>query len=251
MKTIPELDQNTWLTDPTSHQFARFRGVNEAVSFENFGRPNLQPKQRGRCNAFTWASRQRLKNLLESYGRHKEPFKGFLCLTFTEDVKAVFAKKQLDRFLKVLNRRKIGFQWIMEFTKKGRIHYHILMTDYMKFSEIQKAWPLGRVHVESIYSEAWLRQYLLKEVQKTSQKKCGDFNGRWWGVSRWLNVHREYEPMGIGAVVKVFKADGFQKRYYRETYKKAGVELQELQGEPEMTAAAWTARRQLAEKRGY
>ena len=194
--------------------------------------------QRGYCGAFSRFSRKRLQEMLYSF--KKIPFRTFWTFTFEKDVPVVFAKKEINRLNMVFNRRHIGWMWVMEFTEKGRVHFHYGLDGYRDAKWMRARWHNGRVHVEEIYDDPGIRDYFLKEeratfykeVSKKNQKRFMGFNGRWWGVSRHLNKKYSIGVYSIDLAVDLKKTVGLKHNYYRDDFEKLGVDLEAKQFDP-------------------
>lgn len=204
----------------------RFVAHNHRVKFENFDPEplDLSHRPRGWVGGFSKFSRQRLMELLYSF--EKIPFRTFWTLTFEKDVDSDYAKKELHRLTMVFNRRGIGWMWVMEFTQKGRIHFHLGVVGYLSKKWVAGLWGNGFVHVEEIYDDDGAREYFLKqekatfygEVSKGNQKRFNGFNGRWWGVSRFLNKKYSlgvYDESFLRAVVDI---RGVKRAYFRKDF---------------------------------
>jgi len=69
----------------------------------------------------------------------------FLTLTYGKDYPSdLEAKRHLDNFFKRIKRtlgvKNFHYLWIAEKQKRGAIHYHVVLIDYVKRSDISKAW---------------------------------------------------------------------------------------------------------------
>lgn len=87
---------------------------------------------------------------------------------------------------------KLSFFWVKEFTKKGKIHMHILVDQYVHISKIRKAWKYATyqtshiVHItgaknEGIYNPAG---YMMKYITKTCDDERFGVHERRYGFSR-------------------------------------------------------------------
>jgi len=171
----------------------------------------LPYRPRGGVSMFSKFSQRRLIQLFYSF--EQMPFKSFWTLTFEKDVKVPFAKKELHRLTMVLNRRGIGWLWVMEFTENRRIHFHMCLTKCISSKFISARWRNGFVKATKIFSDG-IRNYIFKEVSKNNQKGFTGFNGRWWGVSRSMNHHGSmgiHDESFLRALVDI---RGFKRNYY-------------------------------------
>lgn len=103
----------------------------------------------------------------------------FLTLTFSDHVTEIpEANHQLKLFIKRLNwdifsSRKGNVKYIAvpEFTKKGRIHYHIILFNvpYVKSTLLEKIWSNGFIKINKITHVdnlgAYVCKYMTKDVQ--------------------------------------------------------------------------------------
>lgn len=116
-------------------------------------------------------SRNNIRRLcLANFDQHSK----FITLTFAENVTDIaYANKELDKFMKRMRRRwNFKYIWVMEFQKRGAIHYHI-MTDlpYIENKELNKIWGHGHVRINDITHVdnvgAYMIKYLLKDLNDT------------------------------------------------------------------------------------
>lgn len=191
--------------------------------------PSWEPayKPRGRVSGFTYFSKARLSLLLSSF--KNLPFVGFWALTFEKPPTAEHAKKELKRFCMVLNRRKVGWLWVMEFQKRGAIHFHFLLTEYVSKTWLREHWGNGHVKATRVWHEDGLRGYLLKEISKNNQKRVHGFSGRWWGVSRYLNKKYSLGLIDEHCLAELVDKTGFKRCYWREDFEKIGIDLAKYQ----------------------
>lgn len=175
--------------------------------------PNVS-RPRSQVGGFSRFSRWRLMELFYSF--QVIPFKTFWTLTFDKDVKPEYAKKELHRLLMQLNRRGVGNLWLMEFTARGRIHFHLALTDFLSHTWVKNRWGNGHVYVSKIYAEIGLRKYFLKECSKSNQKGFHGFCGRWWGVSRALNKKYSLGVYDDSYLDCLVANRGIKWRYWRE-----------------------------------
>lgn len=180
-------------------------------------------KPRGRVSGFTYFSKARLSLLLTSFEHF--PFVSFWALTFKDPPSAEFAKKELKRFCMVLNRRQIGWLWVMEFQERGAIHFHFLLTEFVSSTWISSIWKNGHVSATKVWSEDGIRHYLLKEISKNNQKRETGFSGRWWGVSRFLNKKYSLGLIDEHCLSELVDKVGIKTFYRRDDFDKIGIDL--------------------------
>lgn len=171
-------------------------------------------RPRGWVGSFSKFSKRRLMAIFYSF--KVSPFKTFWTFTFDKDVKSEFAKKEINRLNMVFNRRGIGWLWCMEFTEKGRIHFHYALTDCLSVNWVSSIWGNGHVFVSKVFGESGLRKYFVKEVVKGNQKRFMGFNGRWWGVSRVLNKKYSLGVYDESFAVALADIRGIKHNYWRE-----------------------------------
>ena len=184
-------------------------------------------KPREKISGISMYSKARLSQLLCSF--EKFPFKIFVTLTFKNKPSAKTAKRELDTFCKNLNRRKIGYLWVMELQNKfhrDSIHFHFLLTtDFWDCADLEKTWGNGFVKVGSILHESGIRRYLLKEISKENQKTTEKKLGRWWGVSRWLNKKYLLGVYDDSLIIDLVDSCGVKPLYWRKDSDKLGLDL--------------------------
>jgi len=191
----------------------------------NYSEKEFKPRQK--ITSMSGFSKARLSEILSSFQHF--PFKTFVTLTFKNKPSAKKAKKELDKFVKNLNRRKIGWLWVMELQNKyhrDAIHFHFLLSiTFWDNEDLSKTWGNGFVKIGSILHEAGIRRYLLKEISKENQK-CTEKNlGRWWGVSRYLNKKYSLGVYSDDLIMDLFSTVGAKKYYWRDDFDKLGLDL--------------------------
>jgi len=174
--------------------------------------PTYRP--RGYVGGFSKFSKKRLMAIFYSF--KVCPFKTFWTFTFDADVKSEFAKKEINRLNMVFNRRGLGWLWVMEFTEKGRIHFHYALTGYLNVDWVSVAWGNGHVFVSKTFGESGLRKYFVKEVSKGNQKRFMGFNGRWWGVCRALNKKYSLGVYDESFALALADIRGIKNTYWRD-----------------------------------
>lgn len=124
------------------------------------------------------------------------------------------AKRDLNRFLSA-TRREIGrYVWVMEFQRRGVVHFHALCEHEIAQERVALAWcrstgELGDVHaeqhaalVESIRDERAARNYVGRYLGKVDQKSLPPgvaAAGRWWGRSKGLEFVELERVLGCEA----------------------------------------------------
>jgi hypothetical protein len=111
------------------------------------------------------------------------------------------ARRDLNRFLSVM-RRSLGlYLWVMEFQKRGVVHFHVLCAYELTQERVTVAWcratgELGdtlasqhAVLVDAVRDQMAARKYMGRYLGKVDQKLLPPgiaSGGRWWGRSRGL-----------------------------------------------------------------
>jgi hypothetical protein len=113
------------------------------------------------------------------------------------------SKRDLNRFLSCV-RRAIGrYAWVQEFQARGVVHYHVLSENPVAQGRASFLWCRATgeaddsaamryaVKVEAVESRIGARSYLGRYIGKGRQKSLPngiDGAGRWWGMSRGLEL---------------------------------------------------------------
>ena len=111
----------------------------------------------------------------------------FLTLTFAENITDIeYANNEFRKFIKRLNRKhpKVKYISVIEFQKRGAIHYHCLIAlPYIQKEELQNYWGNGFVFIEKLKDVtnvgAYLSKYMVKDVlDKRLKEKKSYFTSR-------------------------------------------------------------------------
>lgn len=158
--------------------------------------------ERGDIDGFSESSRKRMRRYLRET---KAEYKTMVTLTYPSDKgkNGKHAKEELRRFIQNLRRNsndvlKWSAFWFLEFQSNGRIHFHILCTDYYPKEWIARTWSnivsssnieLHRMvgtRIESIRAgRNGIASYVAKYAAKFSQKLVPEnfgWVGRFWGI---------------------------------------------------------------------
>jgi len=181
----------------------------------------------------------RLDNYIRTKSRIKRlawsnsgSFKTFITLTFADNIQDFnHANKCLDIFLKRFRRRfpSVMYLGVPEFQKRGAIHYHFLLTEYVSKEWVRRHWKNGHVKATKVWSEDGLRGYLLKEISKNNQKRAHGFAGRWWGVSRHLSKKYSLGLIDEHCLRELVETVGFKSYFWREDFDKIGIDLTRME----------------------
>jgi len=146
----------------------------------------------GSTTRMSQKSRRKLTLLV----RNVEDYRYFLTLNYgsisPRDDRV--AKKHLDRIKVWLTRRGLSLVWRQDFTKSGRVHFHLLLTGPVEKTALEVAWKriIGvgdnaryTVHLGLIRNIESASRYLVKSKQSASNLvPTGYMNmGRFWGNS--------------------------------------------------------------------
>jgi len=134
----------------------------------------------------------------------------FLTLTFDRIPPDLEAKKILDRFLERLRRylgKNFHYVWVAEKQKRGAIHYHLILIDFIPIEVIRKKWEAVvhkwektqdytakrtlQINIKAIQDNNGIDTYLTKTFKKvggylTKDEKKGDIQpieGNIWNCS--------------------------------------------------------------------
>ena len=113
------------------------------------------------------------------------------------------AKADLNRFLSAMRRRLGRYLWVMEFQKRGVVHFHLLAELQVELARVSLAWcrvtgELGdiaamqhSVRVDDVRDQMAARSYIGRYLGKVDQKVLPsgvERAGRWWGCARSLRL---------------------------------------------------------------
>jgi hypothetical protein len=111
------------------------------------------------------------------------------------------AKRDLNRFLSVMRPSLGRYLWVMEFQKRGVVHFHALCEHQVEQARVALAWcratgELGDIQasrhavlVDAVRDQMAARNYVGRYLGKVDQKALPPgvvMAGRWWGRSRGL-----------------------------------------------------------------
>lgn len=119
----------------------------------------------------------------------------FLTLTFAENVTDIdFAYMSLGSFIKCLNRRYPGFQYVcvIEFQKRGAIHFHLLCNlPFVDVNALAKLWGHGFIKLNRIDNVDNVGAYVTKYMTKDNMDERL-IGRRSYSMSRGLNAPQVY-----------------------------------------------------------
>lgn len=99
-------------------------------------------------------------------------FSKFITLTFKEDVKCLkTANYEFKKFKQRLNYQleiNLKYLCVPEFTKQGRVHYHVIMFNlpYIKSNDLSDIWENGFIKINKIKSYRNIGSYVSKYLVK-------------------------------------------------------------------------------------
>lgn len=148
-------------------------------------------------------ARRDLRRIINS---NVEKYSKFLTLTFKDNVKDLdFANNEFKKFIKRLNynyKIKVKYSAVIEFQKRGAIHYHCLLynlTKKINVSELSRVWGNGFVKINAIEKVDNVGAYVCKYMTKTDDDRLKGrkmyFNSR--GLNKPLEIK---EPDIVSAV---------------------------------------------------
>lgn len=168
--------------------------------------------RRGSIRSFSRASQ---RNLAMKAANVPAVFMSLVTLTYhgvaladePEDVRnlriARRAKRDLNRFLSSTRRVLGRYLWVMEFQRRGVVHFHALCERQVSRELVSLAWcrateEIGdlaamrySVRVDPVRDQMAARSYVGRYLGKVDQKNLPpgiERAGRWWGSSRGLHL---------------------------------------------------------------
>ena len=149
-------------------------------------------------------ARTELRRLINS---NAEEDSKFLTLTFKENVLDLdYANNEFKKFIKRLNynfKIKVKYSCVVEFQKRGAIHYHVILynftgkVDLVKLSDI---WGHGFIKLNKIKGIDNVGAYICKYMTKSEDKRL---EGRkMYFNSRNLNKPKEIKEPGLVSAVE-------------------------------------------------
>jgi hypothetical protein len=151
-----------------------------------------QEKEENREKVMSRARRDLRRIVNSNIGQYGEDFTAkFVTLTFREhitDLKS--ANAEYEKFIKRLNyfmfnskKANIKYSVVPEFTKKGRVHYHVIFYNlpYVKADKLAEIWGQGFIKINKIDNcdnvGAYVSKYMTKDNEEIKGKKSY-FNSR-------------------------------------------------------------------------
>lgn len=139
----------------------------------------------------------------------------FVTLTFKENKTNVQeCNNEFKKFIKRLkynfNLQDIKYLAVIEFQKRGAIHYHCLMNiPYISFLELQSTWGNGFIHIEDVTKVDNLGAYLVKYMTKENA------DDRLMGEKGYLTSRNLIRPIEVSdkdlKAYKIFERNHLEK----------------------------------------
>jgi len=153
--------------------------------FYNKSPSNGKPVDRGnadeqRRDDNLFACRQRVRRLINSNINQYNERTKFITYTFKENVTDLSRANTIwrhycKRLQRKLSDRKIKYLLVVEFQKRGAVHYHVLYFNFPYLAnageKLEKLWGQGSVNVKAISSVKNVGAYVCKYLQKGTLDK--------------------------------------------------------------------------------
>lgn len=162
--------------EQTIYKRAIFAGrFSELMTFENglkigFNVEKRKKVQKGSKKALRLDNFVRAKRKIKHLAwANSGAFKSFITLTYAENFKDIdLSNKNLNVFQMRLKRAypNIQFLGVMEFQKRGAIHYHFLCSEFIPADKLSDLWGQGFVKINKIKNQQNLGQYIVKYMTK-------------------------------------------------------------------------------------
>lgn len=148
------------------------------------------------------ARRELIRIVNANFGAYGKYFSAkFLTLTFREDIKDLRqANDEFRKFIKRLNYKlfktksgNIRYTAVPEFTKKGRVHYHVILYNlpYVNSRVFEQVWRNGFIKINKINNVDNVGAYIAKYMSKAYNDK------RMIGQKCYFNSRGLFKPLEI------------------------------------------------------
>jgi hypothetical protein len=132
----------------------------------------------------------------------------FLTLTFAENMTDIAtATKQLNRFLVALRRKYHGFRylWVVEFQKRGAVHFHVLMDiqEKIPLEWLQERWGQGFIKLNVITHVDNIGAYIGKYMAKHNDERLDGH--RAYGMARDMAEAQTYSGKAAELICGAFE----------------------------------------------
>jgi hypothetical protein len=229
--------------------------------------------KRGTISSFSWRSRNRLLDLVNSINQGEAPSSRWRFVTLTyhkQDVTPRESKAHLQAFLKALDRcfGRVGVLWKVEPQKRGMPHYHLLAllpASHVADLETEREWfattwvritsgtpDQRQVHLRA---EAWQQMEDWEHVAGYAGKYVGKVvnvpnesawakAGRWWG-----KVNADMLPINVESCVfteqESYRIQRLMRKAAKAKARQAGFTLHLPSGEKlKMGFGTWASRKE-------
>ena len=164
---------------------------------------DLKDKEKNREQVLSRARRD-LRRIINS---NIKKYSKFLTLTFKENVQDLdYANNEFKKFIKRLNyhyKIKLKYSTVIEFQKRGSIHYHCILYNLISkidINQLEMIWNNGFIKINAIDSVDNVGAYVCKYMTKTDDKRL--LGRKMYFNSRGLNKPIEIkESQTVGALV--------------------------------------------------
>lgn len=136
------------------------------------GPPDLDDREKAREKALQRARRELRRLINANVGRHGDK-DVFLTLTFAENVtdvkKANYEFKKFRQRLEYMLETKLKYVCVVEFQKRGAVHYHILFfgLPYVPAEAVREIWGNGYIKLNAIDNVDNVGAYVTKYMSKS------------------------------------------------------------------------------------
>jgi len=153
----------------------------------------------------------------------------FVTLTFAENISEVAAANRVfSKFVQNINykifkekKAKLKYLAVIEFQKRGAIHYHVIFFNPIEISEfydvVKEYWTSGYATIQKISSQQHLINYVHKDLTKLRQKKSL-YGKKAYFCSRGLRQPSLYrQPLTIKDLLPNESCLQFSKTYTKDS----------------------------------
>ncbi|WP_425322064.1 rolling circle replication-associated protein [Clostridium perfringens] len=165
------------------------------------GRSSVAKKEDKIINREKVLSRAR-RDLRRIINANIEKHSKFLTLTFKDNITDLdFANNEFKKFIKRINyhyKVKVKYSVVIEFQKRGAIHYHALLynlTDKLDIDKLSSIWGNGFIKVNSIKDVDNVGAYVCKYMTKTDDERL--LGRKMYFNSRNLNKPKEIKESSV------------------------------------------------------
>lgn len=142
------------------------------------------------------------KDLRRIINSNIQAYSKFLTLTFADNVQDLdYANNEFKKFIKRVNYHygvKVKYSVVIEFQKRGAIHYHALLynlTDKLDVKKLTDIWGNGFIKINSINNVDNVGAYVCKYMTKTDDERL--LGRKMYFNSRGLNKPTEIKESSL------------------------------------------------------